>query len=160
MAGPDPSRKRRLPKGWRGKFIASLAEHGVVQQACEESGVGRSSAYKHRQEDSDFAEAWDEAVEASTDLMIAEARRRAVQGVDEPVFYGGSRVGTIRKYSDSLLMFLIKARRPEYRDSQGAKDQLPEANIGIDPEVAAEALRVVNSTATEGFRGENCGGAS
>ncbi len=39
--------------------------------------------------------------------------RRAVEGVIKPVFHQGKRVGTLRVYSDSLLMFLLRARRPE-----------------------------------------------
>ena len=33
--------------------------------------------------------------------------------MDEPVFYQGQVVGHIRKYSDNLLMFLLKAHWPE-----------------------------------------------
>ena len=46
-----------------------------------------------------------------------EAVRRAHDGVDEPVFYQGKACGVVRKYSDTLLIFLLKGRRPEkYRD--------------------------------------------
>ena len=38
-------------------------------------------------------------------------------GVDEPVFYQGAQCGAVRKYSDTLLIFMLKARRPEkYRE--------------------------------------------
>jgi hypothetical protein len=37
---------------------------------------------------------------------------RAVEGVERPVFQRGQQVGTIREYSDRLLMFMLKARRP------------------------------------------------
>ena len=47
------------------------------------------------------------------ELLEAEARRRTAIGVDEPVFYQGQVVGHIRKYSDNLLMFLLKAHWPE-----------------------------------------------
>ena len=46
--------------------------------------------------------------------------RRALEGGEEPVFYQGKIVGSVRKYSDTLLMFMLKARRPErYRDRVG-----------------------------------------
>jgi hypothetical protein len=41
-------------------------------------------------------------------MLEAEARRRAVQGWDEPVFHQGRKVGTIRKYSDRMLEILLK----------------------------------------------------
>lgn len=50
--------------------------------------------------------------------LEAEARRRAMDGVDEPVYHKGEVVGHVRKYSDTLLIFLLKAHRPhKYRDN-------------------------------------------
>ena len=46
-------------------------------------------------------------------MIEAEARRRAVDGVDEPVYYQGKEVGTVRRYSDVLLIFLLKGLRPQ-----------------------------------------------
>ena len=38
-------------------------------------------------------------------------------GWDEPVYRDGVLVGSIRKHSDTCLIFILKARRPEkYRD--------------------------------------------
>jgi hypothetical protein len=42
-----------------------------------------------------------------------EAVRRAYEGVERPVFQGGKQVGVVREYSDTLLIFLLKALRPE-----------------------------------------------
>ena len=43
--------------------------------------------------------------------------RRASEGTLKPVFYQGKMCGEIREYSDTLLIFLLKARRPEtYRE--------------------------------------------
>ena len=59
-------------------------------------------------------------------MLEAEARRRAAIGVDEPVFYKGKVVGHIRKYSDNLLMFLLKAHWPEkFRDNYGVEHSGP-----------------------------------
>ena len=65
--------------------------------------------------------------------MELEARRRAVKGTDKPVFQRGEQVGTIREYSDTLLMFLLKANKPEkFRDNFDAMklvgDLLAKAN--------------------------------
>src|SRR5262249_4954507 len=49
--------------------------------------------------------------------VVAEMRRRALVGWDEPVYQGGKLVGHIRKFSDTLLIFALKAERPEkYRE--------------------------------------------
>ena len=52
------------------------------------------------------------------DILEAEAHRRAVEGVEEPVgWYKGQAGGTVRRYSDVLLMFLLKGVLPErYKD--------------------------------------------
>lgn len=101
----------------RQAFLEALAQSGNVTEACEQSGLSRASAYRLRRSDEVFAAAWTEAREAGTDALEDEAVRRATQGVEEEVFYGGKPVGTQRKYSDALLQFLLKARRPEkFRD--------------------------------------------
>ena len=79
--------------------------------------------------------------------MEREAYRRAVKGVEKPVYRGGQLVGTIREYSDSLLMFLLRARRPElYRDhsrverTRGDSDFV-RLEVPSDEERAAEVAR-------------------
>ena len=72
--------------------------------------------YSCRAGDRAFASAWDVSLEIGLDALEDEAIRRAREGVEEPVFQGGLRCGSVRKYSDLLLIFLLKSRRP-YRDS-------------------------------------------
>ena len=51
--------------------------------------------------------------------MEEEARIRAMFGVKQPVFYKGEVCGSVRKYSDVLLIFLLKGLRPEvYRENR------------------------------------------
>ena len=46
------------------------------------------------------------------------ARRRAAEGTLKPVYQGGKLVGEIREFSDTLLIFLLKGKRPEvYREN-------------------------------------------
>lgn len=53
----------------------------------------------------------DAAREEACDTLEAEAMRRAVQGFEQPVYHKGVKCGTVRKYSDALLMFLLKSAR-------------------------------------------------
>jgi hypothetical protein len=103
----------------REQFLAELAlNEGDVSASCAATGVGRRSMYDWREDDKDFAAAWDDVVEASTEKLEREAYRRAHDGVEEPVFYQGEVCGHIMKKSDTLLMFTLKARKPEkYRDN-------------------------------------------
>ena len=88
-----------------------------------------------RRHSEDFAAQWDDALGEGVDLLDAEARRRAVTGVDKPVYYKGEVVGSITKYSDRLLMFLLRAHRPQkFRD--GVKVEQPGAtDVDVDRDI-------------------------
>lgn len=80
------------------------------------------SAYRWRESDPDFAAAWDKAKAAGIEALEDEALRRAFEGTDKPVFYLGAEVGTIREYSDTLAIFLLKGAKPEkYRERTETK---------------------------------------
>lgn len=67
------------------------------------------------------------AFEQSIQRMEVEAQRRAVDGTRKPVYYKGVKVGAVQEYSDNLMMFLLKARRPEvYRER---------VDLGIDSKI-------------------------
>jgi hypothetical protein len=113
--------KKRAPKkrrNWKPVFLRAFAETGIVARACLVAKVARSTVYEARILDPKFCQMWDEIENASTDEMEAEAYRRGVKGVDKPVFQGKELVGHVREYSDTLLIFMLKARKPEkYRET-------------------------------------------
>lgn len=95
------------------EFLGELRKGLTVSGAAKVIKVVRQTCYEHRANSPEFATAWDEAIEEGTDYLEDEARRRAAKGTLKPVFYKGEKCGTIREYSDTLLIFLLKARRPE-----------------------------------------------
>ena len=105
--------QKKVRRSWKPLFLDTLRGTGNVQLAALNADVARQVAYRARDSSATFRADWDEALEEARDLLEAEARRRAAIGVDEPVFYKGEIVGHIRKYSDNLLMFLLKAHWPE-----------------------------------------------
>jgi hypothetical protein len=99
-------------------FCAALAETCQVGKACAAVGISRVTAYKWRRDLPDFAAAWDDAMKVGVTALEDEAHRRAFEGVEEPVYQGGNKCGTITKYSDTLAIFLLKSHAPEkYRDN-------------------------------------------
>ena len=99
-----------------------------------------------------FAAAWDEVEDAVADTMERELYRRAVEGVDKPVFHQGDEVATIREYSDTLLIFGLKGARPEkYRERTETRhtfepidwDRVPDdvRDAFIDGKVTLEHVR-------------------
>lgn len=94
-------------------FLAAYEETCTVMHACAASDVGRSTYYEWLNDDPEFAAAVT-AVEAKIgDKLEKEAIRRAVDGVREPVgFYQGQASEYVQKYSDTLLIFLLKGHKP------------------------------------------------
>ena len=110
------NRTKLTPKK-RALFCKYLADTGNVTKAAQAINVSRTCCYEHKDEDPLFAEAWQNAVDQAVDELEEEGRRRAFEGTLEPVFYKGKECGYIRKYSDTLLIFLMKGHRPEkYRE--------------------------------------------
>jgi hypothetical protein len=100
------------------KFLEVLATGASVYKAALAAGIGRRTAYEWREADPEFKARWDEAVDCGVDLMEDEAHRRAVHGVTKPVYYQGEVCGDVQEYSDTLMIFQLKARRPEkYREN-------------------------------------------
>lgn len=70
-------------------FLTELRRHGLEATAAEHAGVSLRKVRAYSNQDDDFADAVNEALERAMDRDEAEARRRAVEGVDEPVIYQG-----------------------------------------------------------------------
>lgn len=100
-------------KGWKPLFLEKLREHANISRAAKDAGISRKTVYKERDNSTTFANEWDDALEEGIDYLEEEARRRAFEGVDEPLMFQGIKVGTVRKYSDTLMIFLLKGRRPD-----------------------------------------------
>lgn len=106
-------------------FLDTLRTTCNVTLACQAVGISSSTAYHHKRDDIVFAQRWEEALQEGIDLLEAKAHERAFDGVNEPVFYQGCEVGLVRKYSDSLTMFLLKAHRPDkYRERSEVKQEV------------------------------------
>ncbi len=98
-------------------FLAAFAETGTITQAARAAEISRTTHYNWLA-DADYARAFDEAGKEAADRLEAEAVRRAVEGVQEPVYYKGEVVGHVLKYSDPLLIFMLKGAKPEkYMDA-------------------------------------------
>ena len=97
---------------WRALFFEMLRKTGNVSAAARHAGRARAQLYRLRKQDTAFAALWDDALEEAADWLELEALRRAMDGIEEGRYFRGEMIGTITRYSESLLMFLLKARRP------------------------------------------------
>jgi hypothetical protein len=65
---------------WQGPFLEALARMPNVAAACRVAGVGRSTVYRHANDEPVFRNAWREAVDIGIDLMERIAHQRATTG--------------------------------------------------------------------------------
>ena len=100
-------------RNWKPAFLANLELSGKVTDAAEAAGVSRRTVYRNRKRFPDFADQWDESIEIADYALEAEARRRGSEGFQEAVYHNGKIVGYNNKYSDTLLIFLLNAHKPE-----------------------------------------------
>jgi hypothetical protein len=113
---PGATSKRILQKATKAKqqkrFLDEYRKCGNIVLSAKRSKVGPTKHYDWLDDaeyESQFAVAQEEAVQH----LEAEVYRRGVEGVNEPVWYQGQRCGVVRKYSDTLLIFLLKGTQPE-----------------------------------------------
>jgi hypothetical protein len=89
------------------RFLELVRQTGNVYLSARGAGVDRSTPYALATRDRAFAAAWAQAEADAVDALEAEARLRALGG------------------SDQLLMFLLRAHRPErYRERNDVRVDL------------------------------------
>jgi hypothetical protein len=101
----------------KAKFLRLYPQCGTVELAAKQVPVTRPTVYNWIHADAEFAKKVDDIKPVAKNVFLGaleeEARRRAVEGIDEPVFYKGVLVNHVKKYSDTLLMFLLNGAAPE-----------------------------------------------
>lgn len=131
----------------RRAFLEAFRLSGNVSAAARAADVDRTTPYGWAAADPDFKAAWEVAEQEAIDRLEAEAWRRAHDGVEEPVYQGGSLVGHKRVYSDQLMVLLLKAHRPDkYRERQSIEHSGPaggpiETRAEVQPDFVADVLR-------------------
>jgi hypothetical protein len=111
-----------IPAKSRQAFIDALAVGATVDEACARSFIGRSTVYRHRDEDPQFRAAWDDARERAVDVLEGELYVRARDRSDPQ--------------SASLLKFALSGYR---RQTFG---QRVEVNATVQAVPADEAKRL------------------
>jgi hypothetical protein len=99
-------------------FLEAYAKVGNVAGAARQAGIERVDHYRWLKADKTYAERFESAEAEAADTLEQEARRRALIGVDRPIFHKGEQVGSVKQPSDTLLIFLLKGALPaKYREN-------------------------------------------
>ena len=115
-----PVRRKPRKDGWseakQRLFIEVLADTGCVEDAANAVRMSVQSAYALRRAPGGeaFAAAWSAAQQQGALRLADVAFERALKGTDEPVFdRTGAVIGSKTRYSERLLVFLLRAHLPE-----------------------------------------------
>ena len=98
------------------EYCRELEKHGEPAKARRRVSISHTCVNRHRSEDKEFRLMEQDAMDAYR-CEIAEAiHKRGIEGWNEPVYQGGTKVGDKRKFSDALLLAHAKRHIPEYTD--------------------------------------------
>jgi hypothetical protein len=114
-------------RGWTpgamARFLDHLSVKGNVRAACARVGLSAEAAYRLRRRDPLFARGWAAAQVLARDNSEQELATRALDGVEQPVFYRGERIGTRCHYDTRLLLaHLARLDRQVAQNTQALAD--------------------------------------
>ncbi len=120
---PTPSRRREgeftfsrpFTPDRRVRFLHFLATTGNVRRACAAVGVSAQAAYVHKRRDAAFSHGWHAALLLARDAAEEVLAERAMNGVQETIFYRGEAVGHRVRFDARLLLAHI-ARLDRHAD--------------------------------------------
>lgn len=90
--------------GRKVRFLHHLSEKGDVRAACARVGMSRQSAYVLRRRDAAFARGWQAALVLARGHAEEVLATRALDGVEEAVWFRGELVGKRQRYDTRLLL--------------------------------------------------------
>jgi len=111
--------------------LAMLSNGATYAAAAAAIGAHRRTIMKWSENDEEFAQRWSDAVEEGIDRLEQEAIRRARDGVKRPCLLHGAGRRLVQEYSDSLLKFLLEAKRPAVYRARNINVMPPDGGDGV-----------------------------
>jgi hypothetical protein len=121
-----PTEKKRL--------LAALKENHVVLAACHKTGIGKSSYYRWRENDSKFAQAADDAIREGIELINDAAE--------------GAIIGAIKAREVGASKFWLQHNHPRYKPKVEVSGTV-EVSKKLSPEqeaIVRKALKMASFT--------------
>lgn len=132
----------------KGVYLRHLSKHGLKGRAAKTAGISNQTINNHRDNDPDFSEAFDAAVDTYRDVVANEVGRRGHVGWLEPVYGKSGRVlDYVIDVKGRVLMTDEEGSRryvDEHEDKEAMRPVLVPASIRkfSDQCLLAEAKRV------------------
>ena len=111
---------RKKPPGTPRELIDAYKNSFSLEFACAAANVHRSTHYRWLRKTTPVSKhprgyraAFERAQREASDYLESVAIERATKGVREPVYYQGEVCGHVTRYSDALLMQLLRGFNPQ-----------------------------------------------
>ena len=138
--------RRLRHDGWDGarmaSFCATLAETGVVTEACRAAGMSAQSAYALRHRDPVFAGAWAAALAKGRERLADDLLARAMKGEVVQVWQNGCIVAEQHRFDNKLALAIL--RRLDPLAETGATSTAPRRAAGEGTPAAPAATPALN----------------
>ena len=119
------SKKKLAPAKERAaRLLQAYAETCNLREACRQAKVSKTTHYDWLKRypaekfPRGYAAVFREFQERAGDSLESVAVERATTGWTEDVFYQGQKCGSVRRYSDGLLMQLLRGAKPQKYGTQ------------------------------------------
>lgn len=126
------------------RLLEKLVKTPIVEVACKQAGVPRSTYYRWRKDDEAFSEKCDETIEQSAGLINDMAESQLISA--------------IREKSLTAIMFWLKHHHPAYETRLKVDASLKRESEELTPEQAAVVERALQNagllSATDGSKEE------
>lgn len=115
-------------------FLQALQQNGGhVALACKTAKTTRPTVGDWRDDDPEFAAMWEAIQDVNVELLETEVDKRALGYTQQTLDGDGNIIRSVSQVSDNLLMFRLKALRPEkYRDGPRAGQGSELSNEELD----------------------------
>lgn len=115
VAARRPQLKKKARRDWSKEkaqdFLGALAETCNVSEACRQSGVPMTVAYRRRKMDAAFRAGWIEAIAIGYQRLEAVLLDRAFNGTEKVITKRDGSEERMREYPNQLGLTLLKMHR-------------------------------------------------
>jgi hypothetical protein len=148
----DENPQNRQTRPYKSKkmkpFLEAFRQCGTISRAAKAVGINRDTVLNWRNQDSEFEKLFINADCDIADELEAHAIERATTGVRKTVYFRGTRIGETIEKSDTLLMFLLRARRPELYRDKCEHDRVEELKQ-FGEKISGQFVNILNKTVTD-----------
>lgn len=105
---------------WVAPFLEHLKRSCNMAESCRQVGVNYATMHALKSRDADFDAACDDALEEAFDYLEAECRRRAFDGIEEPIVYQGQLTPIFERDAQGNVLTDLDTGNPvQARDANG-----------------------------------------